>query len=75
MAAILSRGDELNSLGDGLVPIRHQSITSTNDDLLSVGVLGTNKYKFETKCETLYKQNTFKNVISKMLRPQLATME
>ena len=72
-------GEELISSGDGVVPVRHQSITSTNDDLLSVGALVTNKYKFETKCETLCKQNTFKNIISKMTAilfgPQLTTIE
>ena len=28
--------------GNGLAPVRYQAITWTNDDLLSIGPLGTN---------------------------------
>ena len=35
--------------GNGLLPVWHQSITWTNDDLLSIGSLGTNFSEIEIK--------------------------
>ena len=47
---------------NGLSPVRHQRIISTNADLLSIDSLGTDLVKYKSKVS---EENTFENVVCK----------